>query len=145
MMKRMFTNPSLHVYFLVSCTSLNNIHGFITTLFYVLLRSIYMYHVKSMQECLFNLDSAICRVMAKLTLSHKSKVYQINTIRTFSIPTSKNIPVYYKVHTCLLGIMRAHVRFLHHAIFSKWIAMTISAYDEEFSQCRIIQKFFLIH
>ena len=139
MMKRMFTNPSLHVYFLVSCTSLNNIHGFITTLFYVLLRSIYMYHVRSMQECFFNLDSL---AMNKLTACYKFKVYKIDTMRIFSILTSKNIPVYYKVHTCLLGIMRAHVRFLHHAIFSKWIAMTISAYDEEFSQCRIIQKFF---
>ena len=139
MMKRMFTNPSLHVYFLVSCTSLNNIHGFITTPFYVLLRSIYMYHVKSTQECLFNLDSG---AMINLTASRKFKVHEINTMRIFSILTLKNIPVYYKVHTCLLGIMRAHVRFLHHAIFSKWIAMTISAYDEEFSQCRIIQKFF---
>ena len=140
MMKRMFTNPSLHVYFLVSCTSLNNIHGFITTPFYVLLRSIYIYHVKSTQECLFNLD-----MMNKPTTCYEFKVYKINTMRIFSILTSKNIPVYYKVHTCLLGIMRAHVRFLHHAIFSKWIAMTISAYDEEFSRCRMIQKFFLIH
>ena len=84
----------------------------------------------------------VCRAMINLTASHKFKVHEINTMLIFSILTSKNIPVYYKVHTCLLGIMRAHVRFLHHAIFSKWIAMTISAYDEEFSQCRIIQKFF---
>ena len=32
-------------------------------------------------------------------------------------------------------IMRgAHVCLKHHAIFSKWIAMTISAHDDEFSQ-----------
>ena len=111
-MKRMFTNPSLHVYFLVSCTSLNNIHGFITTLFYVLLRSIYMYHVKSIKECLFDLDSAKWLNLRSLINPKSIKLIRsehfLFLLQRTSLCTIKYTPVFLGscARTCVSYIMQ---------------------------------------
>ena len=111
-MKRMFTNPSLHVYFLVSCTSLNNIHGFITTPFYVLLRSIYIYHVKSTQECLFNLDVVRWINLQPVTNLKSIKLirceYFLFLLQRTSLCTIKYAPVFSGscARTCVSYIMQ---------------------------------------